>query len=113
MRERTFPELFGALATLISVGFFRLVFIASLASFAAGCAGAAGGVRTAAPPPPPRVENVRAQILSPSTEGTEKELFARGEQALLGQKWREAADCFETLLAAGPSDAAMAEKATF
>ncbi len=43
-----------------------------------------------------------SQIFSPRTEGTPRELFARGEAALLAQRWREAADDLEALLAAEP-----------
>ena len=43
-----------------------------------------------------------SQIFSPHTEGTPRELFAKGENALLAQKWREAADAFEALLAGDP-----------
>jgi tetratricopeptide (TPR) repeat protein len=45
---------------------------------------------------------IPTQIISPSTDGTAKELLDRGERALLAQRWREAADAFEALLAADP-----------
>jgi tetratricopeptide (TPR) repeat protein len=67
----------------------------------------AAGLGCAARPPvaplsPPTPTAVPAQIFSPKTEGTAKELFARGETALLAQRWREAADAFEALLAGEP-----------
>ena len=46
---------------------------------------------------------VATQIISPSTDGTARELLERGERALLAQRWREAADAFETMLAAEPN----------
>ena len=53
-----------------------------------------------APTSPPTL--LPSQIFSSRTEGTPRELFARGETALLGQRWREAADAFEALLAGEP-----------
>ncbi|MDB4993445.1 MAG: hypothetical protein JWM74_877 [Myxococcaceae bacterium] len=79
-----------------------------LAWLAIGCA--------SAPPPapaaPPTLVQMQTQIVSPSIDGTERELFTRGERALLAQKWREAADAFETLLAANP-DPVLVPTATF
>src|SRR6478672_9906474 len=79
------------------------VSIASLvACVAGGCAPAPGP----APKPPAgagdRID-VRPQIISATSEGTARELLDKGERALLAQRWREAADAFETLLAAEPS----------
>ncbi|WP_394843242.1 hypothetical protein LZC95_40100 [Pendulispora brunnea] len=53
------------------------------------------------PPPPIRVPT---QIVTPTLDGSEKELFERGERALLGQRWREAADIFETLVRLPPQE---------
>src|SRR5438105_504103 len=46
------------------------------------------------PTPPPTLPPVTVQptVLSQQTEGTPKELFARGEAALMKQQWKEAAD---------------------
>jgi len=64
--------------------------------------GACGDAPPPAVPSPPRSETVQHQILSSRTEGTPKELEERGERSLLAQKWREAADAYEALLAAEP-----------
>jgi tetratricopeptide (TPR) repeat protein len=88
----------------------RSLYLPLFALLAAGCGGSAPAVRSAAAPP--TVVQVPQQIVSRSIDGTERELFARGEQALLAQKWREAADAFETLLAANP-DPALVPTATF
>lgn len=83
----------------------RLVSIASLLLL--GC-GAAPPAKS--PEPPPREPlKVPTQIISPTSEGSARELLEKGDRAILAQKWREAADAFETLLAAepkGPSDIA-------
>jgi tetratricopeptide (TPR) repeat protein len=52
--------------------------------------------------PAPVVTAVPPQIFSPRTDGTPRELFVRGESALLAQRWRDAADAFEALLAGEP-----------
>jgi len=52
--------------------------------------------------PPPAPTTLQPQIFSPRAEGTPRELFANGEKALLGQRWREAADAFEALLGGEP-----------
>lgn len=44
-------------------------------------------------------------IVSPHTAGTPDELRQRGEQALVGQRWRDAIEAFEALLAAEPQRA--------
>jgi tetratricopeptide (TPR) repeat protein len=70
-----------------------------LASLLGGCGSPPPRVPTL---PPPQVTAVPPQIFSPRTEGTPRELFTRGETALLAQRWREAADAFEALLAGDP-----------
>ena len=62
----------------------------------AGCGGAS--LNVASPPP---ATNVQAsnQIIGTRAEGTAKELRASGERALLAQRWQEAVDAFEALLA--------------
>ena len=78
---------------------FSIVSIASLLAGLVGCGA------TAPPPTPPVTPHfkVETQIISPSTAGTAKELIDRGERALMAQRWKEAADAFETLLAAEPN----------
>jgi hypothetical protein len=49
--------------------------------------------------------NASNQIISTRVEGTAKELRARGEHALLEQKWQEAVDAFEALLQGDPTAA--------
>src|SRR5262245_55443729 len=77
----------------------RLVIVSFASLVLVGCGGASPPAK--APDPPPRA--VPTQIISPTTAGTAKELMERGEKALLAQKWREAADAFETLLAGDPN----------
>jgi tetratricopeptide (TPR) repeat protein len=43
------------------------------------------------------------QIIASRADGTPRELFARGETALMAQRWQEAADSFEALLAGDPN----------
>lgn len=62
-----------------------------------GCGGASS------PNAPARHVDVQNQIIGTKTEGTAKELRERGERALLAQKWQEAVDAFEALLAGDPS----------
>ncbi|HEX8792368.1 MAG TPA: hypothetical protein VF765_15545 [Polyangiaceae bacterium] len=63
----------------------------------AGCA--ASPVPPAAPTAPTHVE-VRPIIVTPDDAGTEGELAARGERALMEQRWQDAVDAFRTLVAA-------------
>jgi tetratricopeptide (TPR) repeat protein len=69
-------------------------------TFLAGCGGASQSVQVT--PPPQHVE-ASNQILGGRAEGTPKELLARGERALLAQRWQEAIDAFEALLAGDPA----------
>jgi tetratricopeptide (TPR) repeat protein len=48
-------------------------------------------------------QTVQTQIVTPTDDTSERELYARGERALHAQQFREAALAFETLDAAGPS----------
>lgn len=66
----------------------------------AGCA--AAPVPPAAPVAPTHVE-VRPFIITPDGGGTEAELAARGERALMEQRWGDAADAYRTLVAANPT----------
>jgi tetratricopeptide (TPR) repeat protein len=61
---------------------------------------------------PPNHVDVKTQIISPSIAGTEAELLLRGERALLEQKWKDAAEIFETLVASAP-DATLLPMAIF
>ncbi|WP_394826362.1 tol-pal system YbgF family protein [Pendulispora albinea] len=78
------------------------LFLTLLASF--GCSAHAPTPAKEAVSPPLRVR-VPTQVVTPTLDGSEKELFERGERALLGQRWREAADIFETLIRLPPEDA--------
>src|SRR5947209_3205603 len=74
--------------------------LASLIVLVSACAGAPPPAPVAPPSPP---VTIQPTVMSQHTEGTPKELFARGENALMKQQWKEAADAFETLLAAEPN----------
>ena len=67
----------------------------ALVALVAGCGGASEKVVQAPP------TNVAAtnQIIGTRAEGTAKELLAKGERALLAQRWQEAVDAFEAVLA--------------
>lgn len=77
-----------------------LLFVVPLVALA-GCG--AGSQKVVAPPPT-HVEATN-QIIGTRAEGTAKELLARGERALLAQKWQEAVDAFEAVLAGDPEAA--------
>jgi tetratricopeptide (TPR) repeat protein len=64
-------------------------------AFLAGCGGA---TQSAAVAPSPSRVDASNQIIGARAEGTAKELLARGERALLAQRWQEAVDAFEALL---------------
>jgi tetratricopeptide (TPR) repeat protein len=55
--------------------------------------------------PPPGHVDASNQILGTRAEGTAKELLAKGEHALLAQRWQEAVDAFEAVLAGDPASA--------
>ena len=59
----------------------------------------------ATPAKPATNVNASNQIISTRVEGTAKELRVRGEHALLEQKWQEAVDAFEALIAGDPTAA--------
>lgn len=63
-----------------------------------GCGGASQNGIT----PPPTNVNATNQIIGTRAEGTAKELLAKGEKALLAQRWQEAVDAFEAVLAGDP-----------
>lgn len=77
-----------------SRGVVRLVLALALA----GCGGASQSVIA----PPPTNVNATNQIIGTRAEGTAKELLERGEKALLAQRWQEAVDAFEAVLAGDP-----------
>lgn len=54
--------------------------------------------------PAPRDEHATPQIVTPKTAGTRAELVERGERAIIAQKWQDAAEAYEALLAAEPDD---------
>jgi tetratricopeptide (TPR) repeat protein len=72
-----------------------LVVGAVLALAQNGCGGATQSVPVT--PPLARVD-ASNQILGGRAEGTAKELLAKGERALLAQRWQEAVDAFEALV---------------
>jgi tetratricopeptide (TPR) repeat protein len=79
---------------------FRCVAVSFASLLVVACGGAMPAEHPA--PPPPKVD-VPTTIVGPRAEGSAKELMERGERAILAQKWRDAADAFETLLAAEPN----------
>lgn len=66
-------------------------------------------------PPTPAALAVRTSthVITPTGDATEQELLLRGQRALMQQRWRDAVDAFELLLAATPTDEAMVATATF
>ena len=77
----------------------KLIFAPTLALLVAGC-GASGDAT-----PPRTTHDVPNQIIATRSQGTVKELRARGERALLAQRWQEAADAFEAVIAGDPASA--------
>lgn len=71
---------------------------------AAACGGAPQDAAKTPAAPPERID-ASNQIIGARVEGTAKELRAQGERALLAQRWQEAADAFEALLAGDPEAA--------
>lgn len=59
----------------------------------------AGTPRKDVDSPAPQRVDASNQIIGTRIEGTAKELRARGERALLEQRWQEAVDAFEALIA--------------
>ena len=76
---------------MISRGLALVVAIAGL--------GACGGASQNVVLPPPGHVEASNQIIGTRAEGTAKELLARGERALLAQRWQEAVDALEAVLA--------------
>ncbi len=75
-------------------------FVAGVVAVLLGCgAGARPEVRPATAPP---VVAMPPVIVTPTEVTTEAELAARGEQALMEQRWRDAADAFAVLVGADP-----------
>ena len=72
---------------------------AALAALACGCAGAIPPPR----PAPPTLIEAQPRIVTSDDVATEAELEARGERALLEQRWKDAADAYRLLLAADPT----------
>lgn len=84
----------------------RVVALRSSTLIVVGCllAACGGGSQKVAQPPPRHVDTSN-QIIGTRVEGTAKELLARGERALLAQRWQEAVDAFEAVLAGDPTAA--------
>src|SRR4051812_9964193 len=61
--------------------------------------GACGGASQKVVGPAPGHIEASNQIIGTRVEGTAKELLAKGERALLAQRWQEAVDAFEAVLA--------------
>src|SRR5258708_25129227 len=93
------PE--AARATLRIMGRRAMgAFVAGVVAVLLGCgAGARPEVRPATAPP---VVAMPPVIVTPTEVTTEAELAARGEQALMEQRWRDAADAFAVLVGADP-----------
>ncbi len=79
------------------------MFTTCVGAMACGC-GSPASPPPQTPPAPPRQEQTQNQIISNKTEGTARELFAKGEQAIAQQKWQDAVDAFTVLLKAEPDD---------
>ncbi len=80
------------------------ILVVSITSLLAVACGAAPTPSPSTPAVVPKID-VPTQIVGPSADGSARELMEKGERAILAQKWREAADAFETLLAAEPNGA--------
>ncbi len=84
----------------------RSLFAAALFAIAPTTACATTGARPGAAPsltPTDAHESVSTQIVTPTRESSEPELFAAGERALSDGRWRDAVDAFDLLLAAAPA----------
>jgi hypothetical protein len=68
-------------------------------ALASGCAAALPPQR----PAPPTLIEAQPRIVTSDDVATEAELEARGERALLEQRWKDAADAYRLLLAADPT----------
>ncbi len=88
----------------------RTLFAFAVATAFAAAAG--GCVRPQAAPPPAAPIHIDAapRIVTASGVATEAELQARGERALLEQRWRDAADAFRLLFDADPAGPRAADR---
>jgi tetratricopeptide (TPR) repeat protein len=68
--------------------------------FAVACGGPSQPASS--PDNPPKKVEASNTIIGSRAEGTAKELLEKGEKALLAQKWQEAVDAFEAVLAGDP-----------
>jgi tetratricopeptide (TPR) repeat protein len=73
-------------------------FLASALFMLEGCAS-----QSATLPPRAPVTVMPTQIIAARADGSPRELFSRGETALMAQRWQEAADSFEALVAGDPN----------
>jgi hypothetical protein len=71
----------------------------AVTSVVAGCAAAPAMVPAVAPAPPTQI-TTHPFIVTPSDAASEPELAARGERALMEQRWADAIDAYRTLVAA-------------
>jgi tetratricopeptide (TPR) repeat protein len=102
-RAAAFPEPLAGFATLIPTmvsmqGIASKALLVLVAALAAGCAAAPAGPAIA--PGPPVQISVAPAIVTPSEVATEQELAARGERALMEQRWADAIAAYRTLVAA-------------
>lgn len=74
-----------------------LVLVGLAITVLAGCGGG-----SQATTPAPKVVSTPTTIIGTRAEGTAKELIAKGEAALLAQRWQDAVDAFEAALAGDP-----------
>jgi tetratricopeptide (TPR) repeat protein len=82
--------------------FPRAVLVAALLGPLAACAPEAANPPQT-PQGPPAQAAVPTQIIGTKADGSAKELFAKGESALVAQRWQDAADALEALLAGDPN----------
>jgi hypothetical protein len=75
--------------------------LTSLSVLLAGCAAATPS--PVAPAAPPIHYEARPVVVTPDDVATEPELAARGEKAMLEQRWDDAVAAYRTLVAADPS----------
>lgn len=83
----------------------RRTFVLLACVLSLACSGCGGPSATRAPASAPKHEDVQNQIFGKNADGTARELRARAEQAILAQRWQEAVDALEPLLAGDPASA--------
>jgi tetratricopeptide (TPR) repeat protein len=78
-----------------------IAFLLALNCLVAGCAAAPAA--PAVVPPAPLQITTHPVVVTPTDVGTEPEFAARGERALMEQRWADAIDAYRTLVAANPT----------